>query len=122
MGDSLIVLNEERPTLEDKKKSLNSAQMIWQKEILKCVSHWIKRWHTHMHVKIDLFISSCKCLMVTSICMSSHAFSMLSTIYGPPQTVHISRTLIGINDIDHSDVVVASPVGAATPTTSSLST
>ena len=47
---------------------------------------------------------------------------MLNTIYGPPQTFHISRTLIGINDIDHSDVVVASPVGAAAPTTSSLST
>ena len=37
------------------------------------------------------------------------------------KTSNISRTLVGNNIIDHSDVVGASPVGAA-PTTSSLST
>ena len=37
------------------------------------------------------------------------------------QTSNISRTLVGNEIIDHSDVVGASPVGAA-PTTSSFST
>ena len=37
-----------------------------------------------------------------------------------PKTSHIRRTLVGINIVDHSDVVGASPVGAA-PTTSSFS-
>ena len=37
------------------------------------------------------------------------------------QVSNISRTLVGNRIIDHSDVVGASPVGAA-PTTSSLST
>ena len=38
-----------------------------------------------------------------------------------PQTSNISRTLVGNKIVDHSDVVGASPVGAA-PTTSSFST
>ena len=37
------------------------------------------------------------------------------------QVPNISRTLVGNTIVDHSDVVGASPVGAA-PTTSSLST
>ena len=37
------------------------------------------------------------------------------------QVVNIRRTLIGNKVVDHSDVVGASPVGAA-PTTSSFST
>ena len=37
------------------------------------------------------------------------------------KTSNISRTLVGNNIVDHSDVVGASPVGAA-PTTSSFST
>ena len=37
------------------------------------------------------------------------------------QTSNIIRTLIGNKIVDHSDIVGASPVGAA-PTTSSLST
>ena len=37
------------------------------------------------------------------------------------QTSNMSRTFVGYIIVDHSDVVVASPVGAA-PTTSSLST
>ena len=36
------------------------------------------------------------------------------------QTSNISRTFVGNNIVDHSDVVDASPVGAA-PTTSSFS-
>ena len=37
------------------------------------------------------------------------------------QVSNIRRTLVGNNIVDHSDLVGASPVGAA-PTTSSLST
>ena len=37
------------------------------------------------------------------------------------QTSNISRTLVGNKIVDHSDVVGASPVGAA-PATSSIST
>ena len=37
------------------------------------------------------------------------------------KTSHIRRTLVGNKIVDHSDVVGASPVGAA-PTTSSFST
>ena len=38
-----------------------------------------------------------------------------------PKTSNISRTLVGNEIVDHSDVVGASPVGAA-PTSSSFST
>ena len=38
-----------------------------------------------------------------------------------PQTFNIGRTWVGNEIVDHSDVVGASPVGAA-PTTSSFST
>ena len=38
-----------------------------------------------------------------------------------PQVSNIRRTLVGNNIVDHSDVVGASPVGAA-PTSSSFST
>ena len=37
------------------------------------------------------------------------------------KTFKVSRTLVGSKSVDHSDVVGASPVGAA-PTTSSFST
>ena len=37
------------------------------------------------------------------------------------QVSNIRRTLVGSKNVDHSDVVGASPVGAA-PTTSSIST
>ena len=44
---------------------------------------------------------------------------LVSNIYR--QVSNIRRTLVGNLIVDHSDVVVASPVGAA-PTTSSFST
>ena len=47
-----------------------------------------------------------------STCMVEHDYRQVS---------NISRTLVGNKIIDHSDVVGASPVGAA-PTTSSFST
>ena len=46
-------------------------------------------------------------------------YSIIYAVYR--KTSNISRTLVGNNIFDNSDVVGASPVGAA-PTTSSLST
>ena len=51
--------------------------------------------------------------------MSQIDFSVLLYMYH--QTSNISRTLLDNNIVDHSDVVGASPVGAAA-TTSSFST
>ena len=48
-----------------------------------------------------------------------HPVIFLSHIYR--ETSNMSRTLVDNKIVDHSDVVGASPVGAA-PTTSSLST
>ena len=50
---------------------------------------------------------------------SSHFFLTSHSIYR--QVSNIKRTLEGTEIVDHSDVVGASPVGAA-PTTSSFST
>ena len=44
-----------------------------------------------------------------------------SNLHEYRKTSNISRTLVGKKIVDHSDVVGASPVGAA-PTTSSFST
>ena len=50
------------------------------------------------------------------------SYCILSNTYRDYRKVsNISRTLVGINSVDHSDGVGASPVGAA-PTTSSFST
>ena len=46
---------------------------------------------------------------------------VMSPLYIYTQTANIRRMLVGDNIFDHSDVVGASPVGAA-PTASSLST
>ena len=43
------------------------------------------------------------------------------TVHNYRETSNIKRTLVGNKIVDHSDVVVATPVGAA-PTTSSFST
>ena len=51
-----------------------------------------------------------------------NAFPVVSHIFqGNRQVSNIRRTLVGNYIVDHSDVVGASPVGAA-PTTSSFST
>ena len=50
---------------------------------------------------------------------NKHMLSRLNYTYR--QVSNISRTLVGNEIVDHSDVVGASPVGAA-PTTSSFST
>ena len=52
---------------------------------------------------------------------SSHKIGYIAWIYDYRKTSNISRTLVGNKIVDHSDVVGASPVGAA-PTTSSFST
>ena len=50
-----------------------------------------------------------------------HTGSILSYILWHRKASNIRRTLVGNKIVDHSDVVGASPVGAA-PTTSSFST
>ena len=59
------------------------------------------------------------------MCMLSEGNRCLPLLYGGPlhyrKTSSISRTLVGSKIVDNSDVVGASPVGAA-PTTSSFST
>ena len=49
------------------------------------------------------------------------SFNIVSTLLHYRKTSNISRTLVGNKIVDNSDVVGASPVGAA-PTTSSFST
>ena len=63
------------------------------------VQHGDQHWGSHHTIQSDLII----------------------TQYDYRQTSNISRTLLGNKIVDHSDVVGASPVGAA-PTTSSFST
>ena len=64
---------------------------------------------------------------MTSRTSNWNVYNKLQTfqILGDPQTYrqvsNIRRTLVGNKIVDHSDVVGASPVGAA-PTTSSFST
>ena len=58
------------------------------------------------------------CLMYPNISHNSQ-FSNLTPNYR--KTSNIRRTLVGNKIVDHSDVVGASPVGAA-PTTASFST
>ena len=50
-----------------------------------------------------------------------NAYPSLPEFYDYPQTSDISRTPVGNKIVDHSDVVRASPVGAA-PAASSFST
>ena len=52
---------------------------------------------------------------------TSQAFKIATSVENYRQTSNISRILVGNRIVDHSDVVGASPVGAA-PNTSSFST
>ena len=58
-------------------------------------------------------------MVIRNVLMSANMYVVVETKY--PQSSDISHTLVGDKIIDHSDVVGASPVGAA-PTTSSFST
>ena len=64
---------------------------------------------------------------MTAVNNKSQIMGWLKQAYGPiynnnyRKTSNISRTLVGNKIVDNSDVVGASPVGAA-PTTSSFST
>ena len=51
----------------------------------------------------------------------AYTLHLLNIIYAYRKTSNIRRTLVGYQIVDHSDVVGASPVGAA-PTTSLFST
>ena len=59
----------------------------------------------------------------TSVCIEDLgvANDSITTRFAYCQVSNISHTLVGNKIVDHSDVVGASPVGAA-PTTSSFST
>ena len=59
--------------------------------------------------------------MVDSNIFGMVQFHCTITFFNYRQVSNISRTLVGNEIVDHSDVVGASPVGAA-PTTSSFST
>ena len=80
--------------------------------------------HGHKHVPKDQQSS----IIITNIWLAFQIrrigvirYMILSTESIYRKTSHISRTLVGNKIVDNSDVVGASPVGAA-PTTSSLST
>ena len=55
---------------------------------------------------------------LSSLPSNIHHMGIIDTCY---KTSNISRTLVGNKIVDHSDVVGATPVGAA-PTSSSFST
>ena len=89
-------------------------------ERMTCPNHLSRRSRTRM---ARSHIPSLACS--SSIDGSSDGLTCL-TLVGTPSTTNrqisiISRTLVGNKIVDHSDVVGASPVGAA-PTTSSFST
>ena len=67
---------------------------------------WVNliRWFTDFHISLFILFNNCE--------PSHNAYRQVS---------NIRRTLVGNKIVDNSDVVGASPVGAA-PTTSSLST
>ena len=83
------------------------------------------------HVSLKKWLN--KQSLCTCVTFSNHRmyYHRLCSVYGSthvladfqkdPQTSDISNTLLGNKIVDHSDVVGASPVGAA-PTTSSFST
>ena len=73
-------------------------------------------------VIVPVMTASITCAIRTQQCTvryAQHSFGVNSNYYH--QVSNISRTLVGNTIVDHSDVVGASPVGAA-PTTSSFST
>ena len=65
--------------------------------------------------------SSCLGLSVLKESIDLDYFLISTHIHMYRKTSNISRTLVGNKIVDNSDVIGASPVGAA-PTTSSLST
>ena len=69
-------------------------------------------------VKINIFIRTCAVPLDKIYCI---LFQWLCVKLQYRKTSNISRTLVGNKIVDNSDVVGASPAGAA-PTTSSFST
>ena len=68
-----------------------------------------------------VFTNACLAHGLLSICIVASDHFMQQPLSNYHQVSNIRRTLAGIWIVDHSDVVRASPVGAA-PTTSSFST
>ena len=85
---------------------------IFAKDTLESLPAW--RLMTMDKVICDIVLCNGSLTAVLSECWARN-----NVIYR--QTYNISRTLVGSMIVDHSDVVGASPVGAA-PTTSSFST
>ena len=88
--------------------------------------HWYKLWGTRIKI-CDIFVGAwlSSPMILLDPCRGftskrTHHFSAhIILVYR--QVSNIRRTLVGNKIVDHSDVVGASPVGAA-PTTSSFST
>ena len=78
----------------------------------------------YMHFIMIILVLSNKREHYVSFGIAKHDL-LLTEVIGPEyrycETSNISRTLLGNKTVDHSDVVGASPPGAA-PTTSSFST
>ena len=96
-----------------------------QKKAVKCLENivlklfsvhysWIKSWKRILYFII-------KVVVILSICIYTVLCEAVVNSGTHQQTSNVSRTLLGSKIVDHSDVVGASPVGAA-PTTSSFST
>ena len=81
------------------------------------IEKWIFQKCLAMHY--DNITSSCDTLRLIDKTQNQLCETWRHTIYR--QTSNITPTLVGNEIVDHSDVVGASPVGAA-PTTSSFST
>ena len=82
--------------------------------IFSVTTYWLWYWINNQFIEdtTDSHIVSCMGSVIGSGCQDYSGY---------PQTSNMSRTLVGNKIVDHSDVVRASPLGAA-PTTSSFST
>ena len=88
------------------------------KSTLFRVIAWCHQAQAIAWANVDPYQNVIRCHWAT---MNLSYFSVLSVLTSYRKTSNISRTLVGHKIVDNSDVVGASPVGAA-PTTSSFST
>ena len=88
--------------------------MQWHSIKLSIIAEWYKAYYA--------VISSYLAFLVFNLTwFSIHLYTIIIHSYNNRKTYNIRRTLVGNKIVEHSDVVGASPVGAA-PTTSSFST
>ena len=78
-------------------------------------------WFALSVIGEDPFLTYLYIISNISLWISHYYAFQMSSLYMYRKTSSISRTLVGNKIVDNSDVVGASPVGAA-PTTSSFST